>query len=763
MNTINIFLTYFIPNLPFIVPIIFFFLLTSWVGFGLFRSININKNWLIIISGSSIIGILAFILFLGILSWVFKGAIGISIIFCLFLLLGVCFNRNIAIPKIRQPKIFLTTFAICLLISIFLLFMVGTNIYGGDTIAYWAFATSFANGNYPVYSPWQPNNLATHHQGAFLYEGAVYAFYNTNIKLIHSLFSWFVLLNLFIFVWGVAREITYKKWISILIPLVFLFAFGAFYIPFPNFLYKNIIGQEVLPVTGFPVLSKFKDRLGGAANLNDLVYINHRALAIAGFVMIIYLASIKMKIAENLKILLIAILLIPSMSADEVILPGVLIAIAYWWIDRFIVSSEKKKELFFLVLSGIVFMGLFFIVGSALRDAILIPAIEPRFQIKMDWNFFIKQLGDLKGVALDYGVIVLFLPHILLNLFLSFTINLITKNFFTRLINISMIGFLSAYMFVEHTFYPGNQARFLHLLYMFSGLSLIINSLILISQNLYFKKALGIIIILLFIPILSTSFIYHVFKSKDKSYTNFTAGLPDYPVLSWSKKNLANKRLFFIDGYLRTVNYSYLTLNGMQDFGLIVPVSPAFIKVHTSDYGIEAVDTINHLDPKSMKDLKIQYLFMANSQFDFYPAFKRAQFSDSRYFHQIYSDSLGKMYEIQPEFFKLDENNPNLVRKLPDTLQQGSKIYLEAPPTLDLPLRSVFYLALQHIGTIYTAPSSGFFNYIEQRLYYSPLVSGMKYDYYVLNSKTDIGSVCNCQKFHIVWDTPNAKIYKRDE
>jgi hypothetical protein len=224
MNTFIIFLQAITPNLSAIFLVICFFLLTTVVGFLYLNYFFRIKN-IVIVPAAMIAGVNLFILYLAIFSYLFKGQLGILIITIIFSVTGLLMLFITPHLKLIWHYLFSIKNAVVLLIClswIFFIFLIGgANIYGGDVIAYWGFATSFANGNYPLMSPWQPSILANHHQGIYLYEGAIYALIPVSITLIHTLFSIFTISSGFFLLWSFTALITKRTFLSLICPLIF--------------------------------------------------------------------------------------------------------------------------------------------------------------------------------------------------------------------------------------------------------------------------------------------------------------------------------------------------------------------------------------------------------------------------------------------------------------------------------------------------------------------------------------------------------------
>lgn len=769
MDTLNILHDSIKPNLIPILEILGFFFITSIVGCIIYSVIFKLKAWFVLLPASGLLGIFGFIFFLGCLSYLFKGPGGILIILILYILFGLSLFIKFkpVLPKIKFSKnnFFWILVSLTFLVVFFLI--AGVNIYGGDVIAYWGFATSFANGNYPVMSPWQPDLLAAHHQGAFLYQGAVHSLIWVNMKLIHSLFAFFVVSCGFFFLWGWMREELKNTLAGLILAMMFFFSFSALFLVLPLNTQNLFNPEAVREITGLPKFIDAKNRLGGSSNINEIFYLNHRAAAIGGLMLFLFLVLKPINPADKWKFPLLAILTITVMSTDEVVLPSMGCVGLYFFINQMINANGKNRRqvIFFAILSGILFIALFFLIGNALRDSFLIPAEVPRFYLvfTLDSIFFrLKELNNAVLTLPSYKIL-FYMPSLFLTGLMAVLFAFKMKNPVNTILLISAIGSLVAFLLVEHTFYPGNQGRFLHLLYL-----LVITSFLFGLINLFFtnrgmnKIFVGIIIFCLCSVSLLSSTLLVLNQIKSTNYPNYESKLPEYqPVFSWMQQHAPQKRIFFLDGYLKGVSYSHLSIVGIQDYGMFVPVSPAHIKVHTPDFGVEALDLILTLNPRDMSALKVEYLYLQNDQFVNLTSERRQNLNNSDFFRKIYHDNFGALYEVLPDYLNSGRNDDYVgISGLVNQIGNNKKIYLDYPPGIEMGVRQVLWLSLKKNNQIYTFWSSGIFNYIETPMTIYRPSEKVEYDYVIVDSKMDPLTVCNCLEYMPIWRMSGVAVYK---
>jgi hypothetical protein len=766
MATISIFLKIFFENIQFILPVAIVFLAVTFVGVSIILTILEERRWDIIFPAGIATGIFGLILLLGNLSYFLKGRIGIAVIFLMYLLLGIFLFKKVSksLPKISLNYYYKRTIFIYLLFLAFMMFLAGANIYGGDVIAYWGFATSFANGNYPLRSLWQPDILANHHQGTYMFEGAVQALTGVDMLLIHTMYAALVILAGFFLLWGFIRKISKRDFISLLPSLVAYFSFGAIFLALPTFLRSYFVPEVEHVIDHLPLLIDAKDRLGGTSTLPLFIYINHRAAAFLGFLLIFVIIVSKIKVKEFFKPIIVAALSVAVISSDEIFLPAIVFLVLAWFLKQIFTKGQWRQSFTGFLIGGVVAAVLFFSVGNALRDSILTPPKEDsRFQLVLNSESLSKRQGGLKNAILRPKSEERFfwiLPDARLIALLAVLVYLVSKNNWSLLLLSSTLGTFIAYFVVDHTYYPNNNDRFLHLIYQQLGLVLA-SSLVflLINKNKVVKSLAKVGIIVLLVPSVVFASIFLFKYAKQPYYPNLKGTLPDYKVLKWAQANIPDKRLFFIDGYLRDQPYSYLTLNGIQNYGLFVPISPADVKVHTPDYGVEAIDVINTLNPTPMKKLKIEYLFVVHTLESFYPKQRQLDLNTDRYFSRVYQDQLGILYKVNEDFFNEAEDLTSSIEGLSGIIRNGD-IYIDYPPRMESNVRAVMTLALKDKGALYTEWRHGTFNLIETKIELSAPIPNKKYNYLILGPNTNPEEICGCDSYQKIWEMNGAKAFE---
>ncbi len=774
MHTMYLLFLTTLHNLNYITSILFVFLITTLTGYEIYNLVFKEDDKRISLPSSVLFGYSLFIIFISLLSYLFKGKIALISLIFLYGLIGITLlwyrRKTIKLPRLNKKVVI--NISLYFLITLFFFYVMANNVIGGDVIAYWGFANSFANGNFPMVSPWQPDLLANHHQAAFLYEGAVQAFAGADIRLVHALFGVLMSSTGFFLLWGVVRKRTGSEYLSLVPPAVVYLSYGGVYIFLSTKLTWLFHPEVNHVVERLPMMTDAKNRLGGVINLNDLLYVSHRTVALAGSFLMINILLTKMRLSEKYRPIIVALVTVPIISADEIGLPMIALSVLVWGIYNLTTYKNLKERLYFIKISSaalVLFLTLFFVVGSALRDSILTPAMgEARFQLTLDPHTMMSRTRGLMDAILTLGNSgwMIYIPHLWVFIFLLLALAYISRDGWLALLMSGGLGSLFAFLTVIHTYYPSNNDRFLSWMYDMFGFGVSYGLLLLYTRikKKPWKYLLLSIWTLAFVPAIMIAFLYYGLKAKSDSFLNLHGMMPADQVLHWSRENIPNHRVFFVDEFLRGAGHSHLSIAGIQNFGLFIPVSPAHYKVHTPDYGYEAIDVINTLNPSSLKQLKVEYIYIMNNQLKFYPAERLLDLKNPVYFVSVYQDQVGVMYKVRESYYQQGKDIGNTIEHLPDVIksENGRKpnIYIDKVPGLNYYIRAAIVLALKDSGNLYVVWGPGSFNYIETRITADLPDPSIKYDYLVLGPETDPSDICKCEKTLVIWEANGVKIYK---
>lgn len=248
-----------------IYQVLIFLSIICIVGLVLLRNSIKENRFFVLIPAGMVWGVCVYILLLNLISKLFPGPIGILIsTFCLIILGIVTVISNI--PKIPKLSGLLNLLLISFLILsvIYLARLKMTAILPvADSNMQWAYAASFARGNYPIKVPWQPDLNPNYHLGAYFLEGAILSFSKLPLITIHSILNTYFLIAGALFTMFIFWETKYflrNIWL-VLATCVLYISYGVviFVLPGSDFL-KNIPAF----LTEFP-LNIFAKGIAGAS------------------------------------------------------------------------------------------------------------------------------------------------------------------------------------------------------------------------------------------------------------------------------------------------------------------------------------------------------------------------------------------------------------------------------------------------------------------------------------------------------------------
>src|SRR3989344_6878611 len=234
-----------------------------------------TKNKIFHLGSGIILGFCGYLILLSFSSYVYKGPISIFLYFILFNFLCL-----IVIPKRYNKKLDLSfpikklfhknplTFSILIIYSIVFFVYADFAVTGGDVITHWSISASFANGNYPTHSPWQPQYLTAYHHGTFMILGALSVLSELRVGIVHFFFAATMVIAIFVLITGIAQGI--KKTKASLIPAILgVVVFSGPYLlvsGYNNFfnLFLNASPTEIIKLIGNQPL--FVNSLDIAAN-----------------------------------------------------------------------------------------------------------------------------------------------------------------------------------------------------------------------------------------------------------------------------------------------------------------------------------------------------------------------------------------------------------------------------------------------------------------------------------------------------------------
>jgi len=745
------------------------FSLLTFCGFLFLFPLYKKRNKLLLLGASMISGPLIFVALLSFLSYVFKGWSAIRIIFAtlVFTCLFVFVKKIVQTQKFKRFLKFnyhrssvFSLLVISLYIVMLFLFVSGSST-GGDVEVYWGIATSFSKGNYPTVLPWQPNYLTVYHQGTFILEGAIYALTNLDISDVHFFFSFYILVALFIFVSGIARE-KVRNVFCTLPAIITLTLFGG-----PVLLTKNIgnflrgmitsfgvPGGLIGYLTTLPDYGYFTAKSGaGAVNLWDLIYINFYTFGFAVFLIFLffYIQQIKRKFSFRNYFILVSISVL-TCSIDEtffLIEIPLLIILYILQVRKFLRFGWVRPT----ILLFISFLFLMLIVQNPIRDSFLTPSPEQsRFKllfetgneyvqkiaygkdgfvskdeannvstVKMTRNARMTYSGSKNTFVENTGWFMLGLKTVIV---VVLVFSLLAGSLWPIILSISSLLSYFFSLVLVNTYWPDNAYRVIN-----QAANLIFLALAFLSIELLFNKRKNMVLKILciaFLIFLTPQFLVGQAKLVKGAFygehTNFTISKKDPLLQEIANSILPLKRVVYLDTYTSGEDlFSYYNLVSATKYGVFVPMSPVDYKVIYTESSIEWYDAINSLSPPSFKILQVDYVYVRKVAQERLSPLKKQYLQKEDYFIPIKYWEDGSLYKVADSFKELDDEEDTL-KNMTKLVEEGSRVYIDRFYLQDIRKALIVELAKKSrlVGPIFSV-GGDFFMYIEKSVSFEPV------------------------------------------
>ncbi len=692
--------------------LILLLILPIWfVGFKLTRLIS-SENRLEVIVPVSLFGSTAlFILFLNLTSYIFHPTLGIYIAYIIFFLTGLILLRlkkpitGINLPNSISKKLLLLSILIW---AILLFRVVGHVSLSGDPTLYTLIAKSFTRGNFPIYSPWQPDIQLAYHYGPSIFMGVFHLFSGSSFDLIQRSTAFVILLMLSTFLsWVFKRHLTIKSLIAYqLIPLIILISLGNWMIAVPKFPFElppNFTG--ILDwLSKMPSVEKAFSTYGGAIiSLQGLIFFYHELVAVASFVWILWLSFTYDK---NRRILSWTILTF-SVAALSIINEA-FVLLAFPSMCLIILCKEfpfrslvtKKNVLSLIILSlllpiiiifqGGVPTGLLTGKKSEYPTLQFFPDKKKTFvhnAIYDNYNELVRlENTDLQTYQLQQQSSRLFLPtrekwlpfiwfhpgviYFYLANFFIFLFLLLSRQRLRLLIFISLLTpAITTSLLYNLTFSLSNySSRLLALTYTFLGINLalfLIWTLEDLKKSRVYKFIILTLIICLAIPSLfpNMAWLLSIGEKNNKLIS------PDTYLLNSTENWLYNNLPF----NARLLQLSSSITSPLIHVGVFTPIWLGDYKDYSIDKSPQYFDLIYTLNPTMFNKFKITYLLIDYQDFQKLPEIRKEQLKSNKYFSPIFSTTNDLSNQSEERIYKINDAYIDEASDLPGTFAELSQ------------------------------------------------------------------------------------------
>src|SRR4030042_1384042 len=666
-----------------------------------------NKNIFLKLGSSIIIGLLVYLFLLSIFSWFFKSVLSNIIISSICIIIG--YIDLLKIIKINKFKRNINLSDVVSLIFVFLylfifLFRIALAPIGADAQIYFGVANSFVSGNYPISLPWQPDFLSVYHNGTYIIEGSLSTISGIGIYTTHILLSFVLLLSLLLIIIGIARE--YHKGLRIFLPFIFgiiLFSWPIILLrglsSFFKTVFYSLANLSISDITKYPQLLNFRASLGaGAMNVNDLIYINFSLFGLAAFlifllILIVYSLNRRQRYGE---LFILVCIMVLTASIDETYFL-IEIPLFLYYLKTIFWGSPIRSILRKISFITVIFLSLFFIIQNPIRDSFLTPSYESsRFKFILPNNP--KILGKLglseneqylkiattdvwnymKAKSIFVDKTEWYLPDLKVVIIVTLFLALFLKEKWAVLLSIASLFSVIYGLVVVNTFWPPNDLRFITKAWQLISVA----SAFVILDLLNKKGLFRVVAILALVIVLPNIIVSHANLIKgfmSLKYEYYVTSPQNIDIELSKIKNIIpqKSRVLFIDGYPFKEYTGFSSMYAGTRYGILTATSPIGIKIlMPDDIGIDWQDAVTNLNPRSLRNMKIDYLYIASGEDSRFSEERKMQLQDKSYFNVIFSDNSGMFYKVYEKFYNIEDHSNTLI-ELVKMIPDSSVIYFD--------------------------------------------------------------------------------------
>ena len=777
-------------------------ILPLWfVGFKITRIISNEKRFEIILPISLFFSINLFILTLNLISYLFHPPLGIYVTYFSFILAGIILwrSKNLALGKIDIPQrtsrklLYLSIF----IWAIFLFLVIGRVSLSGDPQFYSGIAKSFTRGNFPMVTPWQPDEKLAYHYGPSIFMGTLHQLTGSTYDLIQRSTAFLIVLMFAIFlIWIFKRHHTTKSLLAYqLIPFIILITLGNWMIAIPKFpldFPQNFTGLLDWMASMPAVNLSFSVYGGSIVSLKDVVFFYHEMIAITSFIWILYLAFTYDKSRRIIGWTILTLSLASLSIINELFIPISLPAIALVIFRREFPFKEilSKKVILPTIVLFSVLAGLIIFQGGVPTGLLTGKKSEyPTLQFFPDkkkifvhnaifdnyYNLISLENTPLQTYQLEQQSSRLFLPTkekwlpfiwfhpgIVYFYFANLIICLLLfwfkqKNRLIICLSLLLPAICLSLIYNLSFSLSNYSSRLIGLTYSFLGANVVL-FLVWTIEYLARSKKYKLLFLILFLTLwlIATSTLptlATLFKGDEKINKFIT---PEHSTVNateeWIIKNLP------YDARLLLLSY---VPSPQTNIGIFIPIWPGGFKSYTLDSSPEYYDLIFTLNPSALKEFKMTHLLIDSQSYSKLPEIRRKQIESDGYFFLLYQSGEDKLYQINNKYLNEVPDLPGTFKEIDTTIiPKIAKVYIDISYeglekrgqweglvraiTFAMKDRSMFF------KDALPSCNNQFYTHQEIKLCGSKPSKNTDYDYLILSYANKPKNVCDC-KAEIVW------------
>ncbi|MBI2599298.1 hypothetical protein HYW43_00050 [Candidatus Daviesbacteria bacterium] len=763
------------------------FLIIILSGFVIVRTITKETDSFILLPVSQIVGAIFYIFLLNLVSKIFPGLAGISIS-----TIGLIFLTALVFLKYKSGWIKLSPlssnnkFLVLLIISVILILSIlrmFTVLPAADSSMQWAYAASFARGNQPLMTSWQPDLTPNYHLGAYFLEGALYRLTGATFLLIHTIFNIYLLLAgslmVIFLLWKKGGNYT-KIW-AIVSVIIFFISYGVIIVALPNFSSQPQL-VEIYKLKDF-VLAK-GDAGASLIDLNSLSYLPARSLSIGFALTLLYFMSTPFK-KNLLKIISLSILLsISALVEESLFLPLMLTVVSIFILSlfSFIPKLEyiaKIRKLLFVVIMLttviVIFQGGFVTdnMFGAKRESQAYRIVNPLAgeDAFISTNIF-KDIYFKSNLWFPFSG--WFVPSPLWFILILVIYSYIKKEPFTGSTALFAAVCFTLFLTAQYKYCTQCNIRLHSFGYIALGFGIFYLIIDLLKKTSKKKNLISLVLFIVFIliPTISSDLYYQdkninegIREKKPSIILSPRNSIPD-EIGIWARDNIPpNERIIVLDAGFPSPGGS---LN-FQYHGLYTILGPQYVRVNRQEPGMEFFDLALTLNPSLLTKTKTRYVYIESSSpaYKQLPDFRKQELNNPNFFQILKRlESNGVFYEILqvlPQYLNESiggkEINEGRLDQLKTLVPKESSVYLsdygDTPELLSFWYRMATTFSLGEHNLVMNL-SQTTYQVIETEFTRRQVQEGEVYDYYVLGpgKKLDFNA-------ELIWSNMFASAWKR--
>lgn len=722
------------------------------------------------------------------LSYIIQGELGIYISYVLICLLAITISiyfptKKLSLLSKKELLLFLIS---SLTWGAFLFWTVGHTIFGGDISIYYSIARTFARGNFPIASPWQPDLSVKYHYGASILLGSLGQLTSLNYEFLHVAIAFFLLLSI-----SQILVYLYKRHNSLLslvfyqlLPVVALVTFGSFMVTWPIFPLKlpeiESINDFVKWGRDLPSAHISFESYAAVISIGLIVYFLFHSVALGIFFWITTMVTYpnyKNNIFYFYIFLFIGLASL-ALSNESLFIPSLTACGVIMAIKEFRRGSLRRIAK--IMLLGVLFILIVVFQGGVISDGLLLEEEKSIlvFPKQSDTRHLFKSYHQTQqssklfppleewkplrwyhlGFVPLYGISLIGFLYVFgkvdskkLTIFLFFLISAIASS--------------AAYNFIVPKYLMANGNRLMSIAYQMLGISTIF-FIIWYLESLIKKNKIKLLLVVLFILawiILPSTLVPLLQLSR----TRFGENKLTHPkpvmltgYLKWlAEETDASDRVLNLDSIAPFSNRNSHTLDLA---GVLTPVFDLKHRAYTIDASPEHIDLVQTLNPELIELFKIDYLVIDSEYFENMPENRKKELVNREYFTLEYNESRGKewtrIYKVNSSYLESTESLGGTFSELVSLIPSKSRVFIDDYQNVHPfnQYRKAIIFALREYEPYLVWGPGAYLNVENDLVTYTP-DKAERFDYLVLFKDTNPNSICQCDAKEI-WRGLNNNI-----